>query len=209
MIPPRAPLLLTHAYASCEEDLGEVELQEGPVPLVDNAVLIALAEHAGSLRKLAFRCNQKCSSASVKGLLYACGPRLLELTLSGVQAMVSSSAAAVTRVPSSSSSDLIPSSRRMSGGEKMLSEIPYKRLSELSVLRLRQAPLTDAMLLAINAALHGHLKELDLSFCIQITDSSLHHVLQKQERLEVLGLDGCDQLVDRYVFVCLCANVLL
>lgn len=193
---------------SCEHDLGELEVQEGLVPLVDDKVLMALADHAGSLRTLALRCSQDCSAACVKGLLYACGPRLLELTLAGVQSMVSSTPAAA-RIPSSSSSSSsifeVSTARRMSGGEVLLSEIPYKRLSQLMVLRLRQAPLSDAMLVAINAALHGHLKELDLSFCIQITDSSLHHVLQKQERLEVLGCDGCDQLVDR-ALLALCAR---
>ena len=71
---------------------------------------------------------------------------------------------------------------------------PTKMRRELQVLRLVQAPLTDAMLLGISHALHGQLRELDLSFCIQITDSSMNHVLQKQERLGLLKVDGCDQV---------------
>ena len=195
---------------TCEEELDEDELQEGLVEaLVDDEVLYALAEHADSLRELSFRLSSSVTSSSVNGILYATGKNLRSLSLQGIASVHSSNMnlAADSASPSASSGQQGGHHGRkpsVSGGEMLLSQIPWQRLDALQILRLQQAPLTDQILININKALKD-LIELDLSYCLRITDASMHHVMQKQEHLQVIVLNGCDNVADA-ALLALCAR---
>ena len=67
-----------------------------------------------------------------------------------------------------------------------MSQLPWGQLRGLQVLTLAQSGLTDEMLIGINAALGAHVRHLDVSLCVNITDAGLSPVLQKQEHLKVL-----------------------
>ena len=193
---------------SCEEALDEDELQEGLVEaLVNDEVLYALADHATSLRELSFRLSSAVTASSITGLLHAAGKNLRALSLQGIASVHSSNTAFVAdpaQPPPSSRQEGASNGRKQSGGEMLLAQIPWQRLEALQILRLPQAPLTDGILISINKALKG-LHEIDLSFCIRITDASLHYVLQKQERLEAVKLNGCDNVGDSALLT-LCAR---
>jgi hypothetical protein len=192
--------LETFDALSCEEELDEDELQEGLVEaLVDDEVLHALAEHADSLRELSFRLSSSVTSSSVNGILCATGTNLRSLSLSGIASVQSSN----TNLAAADSGHHVPKPN-LSGGELLLSQIPWQRLNALQILRLQQAPLTDQILININKALKS-LDELDLSYCIRITDASMHHVMQKQEHLQVIVLNGCDNVADA-ALLALCAR---
>ena len=206
------PQLIRFDWSGRQGEDGEVleEEQEAEVPLVlegaDEEVLAALAEHAPSLREVCLRCSGATSAAAMVRLLQACGARLRVLSLLGLDSLATpapraraaeegdDAAASSQGASGQGDSDCGEVGRRgrerkktkVGGGVAFMSQLPWGQLRGLQVLTLAQSGLTDEMLIGINAALGAHVRHLDVSLCVNITDAGLSPVLQKQEHLKVL-----------------------